>query len=92
MTFISTLLKAAAALFMLVILMLLVQLDLTAFQTVEVLAPGWGWLAFVSLLALEAGAVLWLGLAWFARAPAWSCVTIPRRRNVRPLPVNWNAA
>lgn len=66
MTFISTLLKAAAALFMLVILMLLVQLDLTAFQTVEVLAPGWGWLAFVSLLALEAGAVLWLGLAWFA--------------------------
>ena len=69
MTFISTLLKAAAALFMLVILMLLVQLDLTAFQTVEVLAPGWGWLAFVSLLALEAGAVLWLGLAWFARAP-----------------------
>ena len=51
MTFISTLLKAAAALFMLVILMLLVQLDLTAFQTVEVLAPGWGWLAFVSLLA-----------------------------------------
>ena len=69
MTFISTLLKAAAALFMLVILMLLVQLDLTAFQTVEVLAPGWGWLAFVALLALEAGAVLWLGLAWFARAP-----------------------
>ena len=69
MPFISTLLKAAAALFMLVILMLLVQLDLTAFQTVEVLAPGWGWLAFVSLLALEAGAVLWLGLAWFARAP-----------------------
>lgn len=69
MTFVSTLLKAAAALFMLVILMLLVQLDLTAFQTVEVLAPGWGWLAFVSLLALEAGAVLWLGLAWFARAP-----------------------
>ena len=69
MTFISTLLKAAAALFMLVILMLLVQLDLTAFQTVEVLAPGWGWLAFVSLLALESGAVLWLGLAWFARAP-----------------------
>ena len=69
MTFISTLLKAAAALFMLVILMLLVQLDLTAFQTVEVLAPGWGWLAFVSLLALEAGAVLWLGLAWFSRAP-----------------------
>ena len=69
MTFISTLLKAAAALFILVILMLLVQLDLTAFQTVEVLAPGWGWLAFVSLLALEAGAVLWLGLAWFARAP-----------------------
>lgn len=69
MTFISTLLKAAAALFMLVILMLLVQLDLTAFQTVEVLAPGWGWPAFVSLLALEAGAVLWLGLAWFARAP-----------------------
>ena len=69
MTFISTLLKAAAALFMLVILMLLVQLDLTAFQTVEVLAPGWGWLAFVSLLALEAGAVLWLGLSWFARAP-----------------------
>lgn len=69
MTFISTLLKAAAALFMLVILMLLVQLDLTAFQTVEVLAPSWGWLAFVSLLALEAGAVLWLGLAWFARAP-----------------------
>lgn len=69
MTFISTLLKAAAALFMLVILMLLVQLDLTAFQTVEVLAPGWGWLAFVSLLALEAGTVLWLGLAWFARAP-----------------------
>ena len=69
MTFISTLLKAAAALFMLVILMLLVQLDLTAFQTVEVLAPGWGWLAFVSLLALETGAVLWLGLAWFARAP-----------------------
>lgn len=69
MTFISTLLKAAAALFMLVILMLLVQLDLTAFQTVEVLAPGWGWLAFVSLLALEAGAVLWLGLARFARAP-----------------------
>lgn len=69
MTFISTLLKAAAALFMFVILMLLVQLDLTAFQTVEVLAPGWGWLAFVSLLALEAGAVLWLGLAWFARAP-----------------------
>ena len=68
MTFISTLLKAAAALFMLVILMLLVQLDLTAFQTVEVLAPGWGWLAFVSLLALETGAVLWLGLAWFARA------------------------
>ena len=63
MTFISTLLKAAAALFMLVILMLLVQLDLTVFQTVEVLAPGWGW------LALEAGAVLWLGLAWFARAP-----------------------
>ena len=60
MTFISTLLKAAAALFMLVILMLLVQLDLTAFQTVEVLAPGWGWLAFVSLLALEAGTVLWL--------------------------------
>ncbi|WP_419521925.1 DUF697 domain-containing protein [Desulfovibrio sp.] len=69
MTFISTLLKAAAALFMLVILMLLVQLDLTAFQTVEVLAPGWGCLAFVSLLALETGAVLWLGLAWFARAP-----------------------
>ena len=69
MTFISTLLKAAAALFMLVILMLLVQLDLTVFQTVEVLAPGWGWLAFVALLALEAGAVLWLGLAWFARAP-----------------------
>ena len=69
MTFISTLLKAAAALFMLVILMLLVQRDLTAFQTVEVLAPGWGWLAFVSLLALETGAVLWLGLAWFARAP-----------------------
>lgn len=69
MTFISTLLKAAAALFMFVILMLLVQLDLTAFQTVEVLAPGWGWLAFVALLALEAGAVLWLGLAWFARAP-----------------------
>lgn len=69
MTFISTLLKTAAALFMLVILMLLVQLDLTAFQTVEVLAPGWGWLAFVSLLALETGAVLWLGLAWFARAP-----------------------
>lgn len=69
MTFISTLLKAAAALFMLVILMLLVQLDLAAFQTVEVLAPGWGWLAFVSLLALETGAVLWLGLAWFARAP-----------------------
>lgn len=69
MTFISTLLKAAAALFMLVILMLLVQLDLTAFQTVEVLAPGWGWLAFVSLLALETGAVLWLGLAWFSRAP-----------------------
>ena len=69
MTFISTLLKAAAALFMLVILMLLVQLDLTTFQTVEVLAPGWGWLAFVSLLALETGAVLWLGLAWFARAP-----------------------
>lgn len=69
MTLISTLLKAAAALFMLVILMLLVQLDLTAFQTVEVLAPGWGWLAFVSLLALEAGAVLWLGLSWFARAP-----------------------
>ena len=69
MTFISTLLKTAAALFILVILMLLVQLDLTAFQTVEVLAPGWGWLAFVSLLALEAGAVLWLGLAWFARAP-----------------------
>ena len=69
MTFISTLLKAAAALFMLVILMLLVQLDLTAFQTVEVLAPGWGWLAFVSLMALETGAVLWLGLAWFARAP-----------------------
>ena len=66
MTFISTLLKAAAALFMLVILMLLV---LTVFQTVEVLAPGWGWLAFVALLALEAGAVLWLGLAWFARAP-----------------------
>ena len=52
MTFISTLLKAAAALFMLVILMLLVQLDLTAFQTVEVLAPGWGWLGFVSVLAL----------------------------------------
>ena len=69
MTFISTLLKAAAALFMPVILMLLVQLDLTVFQTVEVLAPGWGWLAFVALLALEAGAVLWLGLAWFARAP-----------------------
>lgn len=69
MTFISTLLKAAAALFILVILMLLVQLDLTAFQTVEVLAPGWGWLAFVSLLALETGAVLWLGLAWFSRAP-----------------------
>lgn len=69
MTFISTLVKAAAALFMLVILMLLVQLDLTAFQTVEVLAPGRGWLAFVSLLALEAGAVLWLGLSWFARAP-----------------------
>ena len=69
MTFISTLLKAAAALFMLVILMLLVQLDLTVFQTVEVLTPGWGWLAFVALLALEAGAVLWLGLAWFARAP-----------------------
>ena len=69
MTFISTLLKAAAALFILVILMLLVQLDLTVFQTVEVLAPGWGWLAFVALLALEAGAVLWLGLAWFARAP-----------------------
>ena len=69
MTFLSTLLKAAAALFMLVILMLLVQLDLTVFQTVEVLAPGWGWLAFVALLALEAGAVLWLGLAWFARAP-----------------------
>lgn len=69
MTFISTLLKTAAALFMLVILMLLVQLDLTAFQTVEVLVPGWGWLAFVSLLALETGAVLWLGLAWFARAP-----------------------
>ena len=69
MTFISTLLKAAAALFMLVILMLLVQLDLTVFQTVEVLAPGWGWLAFVALLALEAGAVPWLGLAWFARAP-----------------------
>ena len=69
MTVISTLLKAAAALFMLVILMLLVQLDLTVFQTVEVLAPGWGWLAFVALLALEAGAVLWLGLAWFARAP-----------------------
>jgi len=89
MTFISTLLKAAAALFMLVILMLLVQLDLTAFQTVEVLAPGWGWLAFVSLLALETGAVLWPGLPV---RPVWSCVTIPRRRTVRPLPVNWNAA
>ena len=68
MTFIPTLLKAAAALLMFIILMLL-QLDLTAFQTVEVLAPGWGWLAFAALLALEAGAVLWLGLAWFARAP-----------------------
>lgn len=90
MTFISTLLKAAAALFMLVILMLLVQLDLTAFQTVEVLAPGWGWLAFVSLLALEAGAVLWLGLPGLPVRPVWSCVTILRRRTVRPLPVNWN--
>ena len=86
MTFISTLLKAAAALFMLVILMLLVQLDLTVFQTVEVLAPGWGWLAFVALLALEAGAVLWLGLAWFARAAlpqgisqVGSCCRIHRR-------------
>ena len=69
MTFIPTLLKAAAALLMFIILMLLLQLDLTAFQTVEVLAPGWGWLAFAALLALEAGAVLWLGLAWFARAP-----------------------
>lgn len=69
MTFIPTLLKAAAALLMFVTLMLLLQLDLTAFQTVEVLAPGWGWLAFVALLALEAGAVLWLGLAWFSRAP-----------------------
>lgn len=58
MTFLPTLLKAAAALFMLVILMLLLQLDLTAFQTVEVLAPGRGWLAFVALLALEAVAVL----------------------------------
>ena len=47
--------------------MLLLQLDLTAFQTVEVLAPGRGWLAFVALLALEAVAVLWLGLSWFAR-------------------------
>ena len=73
MTFISTLLKAAAALFMLVILMLLVQLDLTAFQTVEVLAPGWGW-------------------PGLPVRPVWSCVTIPQRRNVRPLPVNWNAA
>ena len=69
MTFIPTLLKAAAALLMFIILMLLLQLDLTAFQTVEVLAPGWGWLAFAALLALETGAVLWLGLAWFARAP-----------------------
>lgn len=69
MTFLPTLLKAAAALFMLVILMLLLQLDLTAFQTVEVLAPGRGWLAFVALLALEAVAVLWLGLSWFARKP-----------------------
>ncbi len=69
MTFIPTLLKAAAALLMFIILMLLLQLDLTAFQTVEVLAPGWGWLAFAALLALEAGAVLWLVLAWFARAP-----------------------
>ena len=32
MTFLPILLKAAAALFMLVILMLLLQLDLTAFQ------------------------------------------------------------
>ena len=69
MTFLPILLKAAAALFMLVILMLLLQLDLTAFQTVEVLAPGRGWLAFVALLALEAVAVLWLGLSWFARKP-----------------------
>lgn len=69
MTFLPTLLKAAAALFMLVILMLLLQLDLTAFQTVEVLAPGRGWLAFVALLSLEAVAVLWLGLSWFARKP-----------------------
>lgn len=69
MTFLPTLLKAAAALFMLVILLLLLQLDLTAFQTVEVLAPGRGWLAFVALLALEAVAVLWLGLSWFARKP-----------------------
>lgn len=69
MTFIPTLLKAAAALLMFITLMLLLQFDLTAFQTVEVLAPGWGWLAFAALLALEAGAVLWLVLAWFARAP-----------------------
>ena len=91
MTFISTLLKAAAALFMLDILMLLVQLDLTVFQTVEVLAPGWGWLAFVALLALEAGAVLWLGLAWFARAPRLVLRDDPTEAERQAFARNWHA-
>lgn len=69
MTIFTTFLKAAAALFMFVVLVLLLQLDLTAFSTVEVLAPGWGWLAFTLLLALELGALCRLGLAWFARGP-----------------------
>lgn len=69
MSIFTTFLKAAAAIFMFVVLVLLLQLDLTAFSTVEVLAPGWGWLAFTLLLALEVGALCRLGLAWFARGP-----------------------
>ena len=61
------LLKIVAALVMLAVLVLLVQLNGLARELTELFAPGWGRIAWLACAGLELVALIWLGLACFAR-------------------------
>ena len=61
------LLKIGVVFVVLVVLVLLVQLNGLACDLVELFAPGWGRLAWLSCAGLELVALIWLGLACFAR-------------------------
>ena len=61
------LLKIVTAFVMLAVLILLVQLNGLACDLTELFAPGWGRVAWLVCAGLELAALVWLGLACFAR-------------------------